>query len=63
MDPLNTTSFHKYIDTIPDIVLVVKTKTGLFFGAYSESSFHPDQMADRQGIIFSLSQQKVFPLL
>jgi len=63
MDPLNTASFHKYIDTIPDIVLVVKTKTGQFFGAYSESSFHPEQMADRQGIIFSISQEKVFPLL
>jgi hypothetical protein len=63
LDPLNTTSFHKYIDKVPDIVLVVRTEKGLFLGAYTESAFHPELTADKQGIIMSISQQKVFPVL
>ena len=34
-DELNPNSFHKYIDDVPDIVLVIRTESGILLGAYS----------------------------
>lgn len=57
---MNPTSFHKYIDEVPDIVLIVKTETGFYFGAFSESPFDSTKIADKEGIIISLTNRKVF---
>ena len=62
-DSLNGTSFHKYIDRVPDIVLIVKTRAGIVFGAYSESPLEPDRKADKRSFIMSITNQKVFPVI
>ena len=62
-DALNPTSFHKYIDNVPDIVLIVCTESENYIGGFSESPFHSKETASKGGIIFSLTQKKVFPIL
>ena len=61
-DPLNPTSFHKYIDGVEDIVLVVRTEKGFVFASYSEAAVGPGRVADRGGVLLSLSNRLVFPL-
>jgi hypothetical protein len=38
-DPLNPTSFHKYIDEKPFIIIFVKLKNGNIVGGFSEEPF------------------------
>ena len=56
-DPLNTTSFHKYIDEIPNIVILVKTKTkddkDWYIGSYSASPLSSKNAAGSVGILVS----------
>jgi hypothetical protein len=62
-DPLNKVNFHNYIDYQPDLLIIVKTTDGAFLAGYSESAISPSNNADRSGLIVSLTNQLVFPLL
>ena len=57
-DPLNKTSFHKYIDNIEDIVVLCRLNTGKVVGFYSKSGFIKDREANDQGIMFSIKGGK-----
>lgn len=59
-DALNKVNFHKYIDNKSQIVVIVKLKNGKIVGAWSEGSFQPKMVSDKDGLIFSLTHRKAF---
>ena len=61
-DKLNKINFHQYIDNISNILLILKTVDGLFIAGYSEGPFHK-KTSDKDGIIFSLTNRKIFTLV
>ena len=67
-DPLNKTSFHKYIDGKPNIVLLIKLKNDMVLGGYSESPFllktsNNNKVVNSNGFIFSVSNTESFPII
>jgi hypothetical protein len=59
-DPFNKTNFHRYFDNQPNILLIVKTKLGMLLGAFSSDQFSKTTRPTQMGIIFSLTNRKVF---
>ena len=62
-DSLNPTNFHSYVDEVPDIMLVVKTESGLYLGGFSECPVSSTSIADKGGLIMSLTSKMVFPVV
>lgn len=61
-DPLNKTNFHQYIDQIPNILVIIKLQNGFLTAAYSEGAFVPRVQSDKDGLIFSVTNRKVYTL-
>ena len=59
-DPLNTTNIHRYIDLKEHIVLVIKLINNYCIAGYYQGAFRPKVHADRQGLIMSLENRKVY---
>jgi len=59
-DSLNKSNFHKYIDNKVQIVVLVKLINGYIVGAWSEGSFQPKMVSEKDGLIFSLTNRKIF---
>ena len=62
MDSLNKNNIHRYVDNHPNLMLLLKLENGWICGGYSESSFYPKMISDKDGIIFSVSAQECFQL-
>jgi hypothetical protein len=59
---LNKTNFHRYIDNIPNIVVLIKTVTGWVVSGYSEGSFYPKMNSTKNGLIISITGREYFGL-
>lgn len=59
LDPLNKTNFHKYIDGIPHILVLVQLKNGGILAAFSLSPFISGSKGD-DSLIISVTQRQVF---
>lgn len=62
-DTLNKTNFHKYVDGIQNLVVIIKLANGNFLAAYTEDSFQPKKTSQGEGLIISLTRQEVFTLI
>ena len=62
-DPLNQTNYHKYIDEHKNICVVLRLKNGRLLSAYSVSPVSSDTIANEGGLVFSLTERKVFRLI
>ena len=60
-DPLNKVNFHRYIDSIDHLLVIIKTKYGAYTAAYSEGGFEKKAL-DKDGLLISLNQKKFFTL-
>ena len=60
MDLLNPTNFHKYIDSRPNIILIVLLKNGYTIAAFSEEAFSEKMELNKRGLISSLTNRKTF---
>jgi hypothetical protein len=60
-DKENQVSFHTYIDNKPQIVLIVKMKSGQIIAGYSQPPFKPKNNVDyKEGFMFAFKNKKVF---
>lgn len=59
-DTLNRVNFHKYIDNHDQLVVLIKLENGNVLGAWCEGSFSPQMNSDKDGIIFSFTNRKIF---
>jgi hypothetical protein len=62
-DKKSNTNFHHYVDGYKNVVLIVRTASGMFVAGYSESSFNSKESASKGGMLLSLSNQKSYELL
>ncbi len=62
-DTLNKTNFHKYIDNQEQLVIIIKLLNGFMLAAWTEGSFTPKMSSKKDGLIFSLTNRKVFDLM
>ncbi len=44
-DPLNPTSFHTYIDNVPNLVVIVRVHNQYLLAGYSEGSFYRNMVS------------------
>ena len=59
-DVLNRMNFHKYIDNKEQLVIVIKLVNGNVLGAWTEGSFFSKMVSEKDGVIFSFTNRKVF---
>ena len=59
-DPLSSTNIHRYIDNRENLVLIIKLINGYCIAGYYEGVFKPKTLANKQGLIISLTNQKVY---
>lgn len=62
-DPLNKVNFHHYFDKHEHICLVVRLKNGRIVSGYSADAFASNGRAMAGGLIFSLTESKVFRVI
>lgn len=62
-DTKNTINFHHYIDGHDNLVAIVRTALGFMLAAFSESCVRAKHPATKGGLLFSLSNSKVFELI
>jgi hypothetical protein len=62
-DPHNATSFHTYIDSIPNIAVVTRTEANFFLGAFSECPLDSTKVASKRGLLMSLTNNKAYSLI
>ncbi len=62
-DPLNKINFHRYIDGISNLVVIVKTKKGFYIAGYTEGEFNPEKPSSGDGLLISLNNKKFFTLI
>ena len=59
-DPLSSTNVHRYIDFKEHIVLVIKLASGFCIAGYYQGAFKPKTVANKEGLILSLTHGKVY---
>ena len=62
-DPKNKVNFHKYIDKVGQLVVIVRLINGYTIAAWSEGGFSPSTTPSHDGLLLSLTNRKVFRLL
>lgn len=62
-DLFNKNNIHEYIDQREQLVVIVRLVNGFTFGAWTEGSFRSKEVSKRDGLIFSVTNRKVFELL
>ena len=60
LDPLNPTNFHKYIDNIENLLVVVQTKNTII-GAFYAGCFGEKEPSKKDAFLFSLSENETYP--
>ena len=60
MDHFNLTNIHRYVDGVQHIVVLAKIDNGQLIAAYSEGAFKPHSISSKRGLLFNLTQQRVF---
>ena len=59
-DPLNTTNFHRYIDGLHNLVILIKLCNGIVLGGYSSAAIEKGKSEKhKKGFLFSLSPEPV----
>jgi hypothetical protein len=59
-DPHNKTNIHVYIDNIPNIVLLAKTRQGWHFACYFQGTLNAKMGVDSSGLIVSLTNRRCY---
>jgi hypothetical protein len=57
---LNKNNFHHYIDNKEDILAIVRLANGYIVAAYSQGKIYPKMVADKDGILISLTNKEIF---
>ena len=60
IDPLNKNNFHQYIDNKENILALVRLVNGYIVAAYTQGKVYPKMVADKDGIIMSVTNREVF---
>ena len=61
-DTSNKVNFHRVIDNIPHIVVIIQLPNDYFMAGYSEGAFAPKMVSDKDALLFSLNHRKTFRL-
>ena len=61
LDAINLINFHKYIDDIPNLIIIIKVTEGVYVAGYTNMPFRKKDHGD-SALILSLQNRTVFKL-